>query len=257
MRSGNDFREAGGLPAIVAIDGPAASGKSTVGHHVADELGYLFFDTGIMYRAVTWAAIAEQVPVEDEQTVTEMARVDVIDLAAPDTASRDGRQLTVLLDGVDITWQIRTPEVDRQVSAVAAYPGVRQALTVQQRRIALRYGTGHAEKRGIVMVGRDIGTVVVPEAPVKIYMDASAEKRARRRFDELVARGKQVDYDDVLQDIRRRDALDSQRDIAPLRPADDAIVIDTTAMTPEAVARRIVEAARVRIGGQKNSSNPC
>ena len=228
----------------MAIDGPAASGKSTVGHRVADELDYLFFDTGIMYRAVTWAALAKGVPIQDEAAVTQIAESVDIDLAAPDAHTNDGRQLTVLLDGVDITWSIRTPEVERQVSAVAAYAGVRKALTAPQRRIAIRYGARTADKAGIVMVGRDIGTVVVPEAPVKVYMDASAEERARRRYDELVARGKIVVYSEVLQDIRRRDAVDSQRDVAPLRPAKDAMVIDTTVLTPKAVAERILELVR-------------
>jgi len=227
-------------PAIVAIDGPAASGKSTVGYLLAAQLDYLFFDTGVMYRAVTWAALDRSVAIGDEDSVSRLAREVNIDLAAPHAEQDDGRHCTVWLDGIDITWKVRKPEVDRQVSSVSAYPEVRAALTVQQRRIAGRYGSGEADRPGVIMVGRDIGTVVVPDAPIKIYMDASAEERARRRHRELTARGKPVEYAIVLADIRRRDAVDSQRDVAPLRAAEDAVVLDTTALTPEEVAARVV-----------------
>ena len=169
-----------------------------------------------------------------------------IDLLPPAADQQDGRQVTVLLDRVDVTWAIRTPEVDQNVSPVAAYPGVRAALTAQQRRIAQRYGAGAAEKPGIVMVGRDIGTVVMPGAPVKIYMDASAEERARRRHQELSARGKPIDYGQVLADIVRRDEIDSQRAVAPLRPAADALRIDTTALPPAAVVARVLQAVADR-----------
>lgn len=227
-------------PAIIAIDGPAASGKSTVGYSVANLLDYLYFDTGIMYRAVTWAALTRQVTLADEPGVTQLAGTVDIDLAAPDPGAQDGRQCTVLLDGVDITWPIRTPEVDRSVSVVAAYPGVRAALTVQQRRIAERYGRGDAGKPGIVMVGRDIGTVVIPTATVKVYMDATAAERARRRHLELVQRGKQIPYAEVLRDIERRDQVDTQRAVSPLRPASDALIVDTTTLTPEGVVDRVL-----------------
>jgi len=231
-------------PAIVTIDGPAASGKSTIGYAVAGLLDYLYFDTGIMYRAVTLAALRSQTPIANEVAVTHLAGAAGIDLAAPGRACSDGRQCTVLLDGVDITWLIRTPEVDRTVSVVAAYVGVRAALTVQQRRIAERYGRGDADKPGIVMVGRDIGTVVVPSAMVKIYMDATAAERAQRRHHELEARGKPVPYAEVLRDIERRDQIDSRRAVAPLRPARDARIIDTTQMTPQAVVAQVLEIVR-------------
>jgi cytidylate kinase len=237
-------------PAIVAIDGPAGSGKSTIGFAVANLCGFLFFDTGILYRAVTLAAIQRSVPIEDEAHVRELAETVHIDLAAPGPGETDGRQTSVLLDGNDVTWTIRTPIVDKNVSPVAAYGGVRAALTVQQRRIALRYGRGDADKRGIVLVGRDTGTVIAPEAAVKIYMDASAEERARRRHVELAARGQVVAFDQVLRDILRRDEIDSHRAVAPLRAAEDAVVVDTTGLAPHEVVAAVVQAMRSKLEAQ-------
>ena len=236
-------------PAVIAIDGPAASGKSTIGYRVAELLDYLYFDTGVMYRAVTWAALERAIDVQDEVSVSALAAAVRIDLRAPDAATRDGRQCTVLLDDTDVTWSVRTPEVDRTVSLVSAYPAVRVALTAQQRRIAQRYGAGAADRPGIVMVGRDIGTVVMPDAGLKIYMDATAEQRALRRHKELIARGQQAAYADILRDIRRRDANDSQRAVAPLRPAADAVVIDTTTLTLEEVVDRVIEAVEEKEKG--------
>jgi CMP/dCMP kinase len=235
-------------PAIVAIDGPAGSGKSTIGFAVAGHCKFLFFDTGIMYRAVTLAALQRDVAIEDEAGVTALAETIHIDLAAPDV--QDGRQTTVLLDGNDVTWTIRTPIVDKYVSPVAAYAGVRAALTVQQRRIAQRYGGGHADNEGIVLVGRDTGTVVAPNAAVKIYMDATAEERARRRHVELAARGQVVAFENVLRDILRRDEIDSGRAVAPLRVAEDAVVVDTTGLSPHAVVAAVLAAIRHRLEEQ-------
>lgn len=226
-------------PAIIAIDGPAASGKSTVGHQLAQQLGFLFFDSGIMYRVVTWAALANGLALNDEQAVTalsERLRIDIL----PSDGMTDGRQNTVLADGVDVTWQIRSPQVDRNVSQISAYPGVRQALSDQQRRIAHHYGDGQAEKPGIVMVGRDIGTVVVPEAPLKLYLLASAAERARRRYVELQGRGQAATFEQILADIERRDKIDSQRAVAPMRPAADAVMIDTTHLTQDDVLARML-----------------
>jgi cytidylate kinase len=217
-------------PSIIAIDGPAASGKSTVGGLLAERLGYVYFDTGVMYRAVTWAALEQGVDIDDESGVTELARKLIIDVVRP--TSNDGRQYTVLSDGRDVTWEIRRPEVDRRVSPVSAYPGVRSALTTQQRRIG--------SKGQIVMVGRDIGTVVFPNADLKIYLDASAEERARRRHEEMIGRGEPADYEAVLASVRRRDRIDSGRDVAPLRAADDAIVIDTTCLKISQVMARVI-----------------
>ena len=232
-------------PAIIAIDGPAASGKSTAGHAVAAALDFLFFDTGVMYRAVTAAALARGVDTRDAVATSDLAAAVHIDVRPPVPGDTDGRQATVLVDGVDVTWAIRTPEVDQHVSRVSAHPGVRRALSAQQRRIGQRYGSGQAEKPGIVMVGRDIGTVVLPDAGLKIYMDASPEERARRRWRELTARGQTADYDDVLRDIEARDRHDSERALSPLRAADDAVVLDTSRMSVDEVTRAVLELAGV------------
>ena len=207
----------------IAIDGPAASGKSTAGELLARRLGYLYFDTGVMYRAVTWAALSRGIPIENEVAVTMLAERLHIDVTPPTVG--DGRQYTVLADGVDVTWAIRTPEVDANVSPVSAYSGVRRALVVQQRRVA-------AGGR-VVMVGRDIGTVVLPDANLKLYLDASVEERARRRWQEAQARGEEADYEPVLASMRRRDEIDSNREVAPLCAAEDAVVLDTTDLSIE------------------------
>lgn len=203
---------------MIAIDGPAAAGKSTIGELLADELDYLYFDTGVMYRAVTWAALERGISIADEAAVGRLAEEVRIEVRQP--AVQDGRQYTVCVDGQDVTWDLRRPEVDYGVSPVSAYLAVRAALTAQQRRIGLR--------GRVVMVGRDIGTVVLPEAPLKIYLDATVEARARRRYLENRQRGQKARYADILRAMRRRDRIDSGRDAAPLRPAPDAVIIDTT-----------------------------
>lgn len=212
----------------IAIDGPAASGKSTIGCILAENLSYLYLDTGVMYRAVTWAALDRGIPIEDEAAVTQLAQTVTIEVTPPTVA--DGRQCTILADGRDITWEIRSPDVNRYVSPVSAYQGVRRALTEQQRRIA-RDG-------GVVMVGRDIGTVVLPDAEVKLYLDASLEERSQRRYLEFQQRGQCVSITDVRENVVLRDRIDSTRQAAPLRPADDALVIDTTDMSIEEVVQR-------------------
>ncbi len=216
-------------PRTITIDGPAASGKSTIGERLAKCCGYLYFDTGVMYRAVTWAALQRGLDIADEAAITRLAEELLIEVTPPTVG--DGRQYTVLADGQDITWEIRTPDVDRGVSPVSAYAGVRTALVAQQRRIA--------RQSAVVMTGRDIGTVVLPDADLKIYLDASLEVRARRRYLEILARGGQDDYEQVLQAMRRRDEIDSTRAIAPLRPAEDAVVVDTTDLTIEQVLEKV------------------
>ena len=218
-------------PNIIAIDGPAASGKSTIGKRLADDLGYLFFDTGVMYRAVTWIALQRGVDVNDEPAVTRLAVEIPIDVAP--VSKMDGRACDVLVEGVDITWEVRRPEVDANVSVVSAYPGVRQALSQQQRRIG--------QRGRVVMVGRGIGTVVLPEADLKIYLDASARERARRRYKEIIARGEQADFKEILSKVRARDQIDSTRAVAPLRPAEDAIIIDSDKMSADQVFAHIRE----------------
>jgi len=234
-------------PAIIAIDGPAASGKSTVGYRLANALDYLYFDTGVMYRAVTWAALTRGVAIDDEPAVGALAHNLVIDLCAPPPGQQDGRHATVLVDGQDVTWLIRAPEVDRNVSVVSAYAEVRTALTAKQRAIAHRYGRGDAERAGIVLVGRDIGTVVVPDAPLKLYIDATPEERARRRHHELRKQGKSIAYDQVLADMIRRDRIDSERALAPLRLADDAVRIDNSHQSADVTLAQAVAALRTKI----------
>ena len=207
-------------PSIIAIDGPAASGKSTLAKRLAEHLNYLYFDTGVMYRAITWVVLQRGASPADEAAVTMLAETVTIDVQ-PATVE-DGRDFDVLVEGQDITWDIRRADVEANVSQVSAYPGVRKALSAQQRRVGLR--------GRVVMVGRDIGTVVLPEAQLKIYLDASVEERARRRYDERTARGDQVSYEAILEAMRKRDQIDSTRDVAPLRAAEDAIVIDSDQM---------------------------
>jgi cytidylate kinase len=221
-------------PSIIAIDGPAASGKSTLGLRLANALGYLFFDTGVMYRAVTWLALSTGMDVLDEQAVTALAGGTPIDVAP--ASKSDGRACDVLVEGRDITWETRLPEVDANVSVVSAYPGVREALTRQQRRIGLR--------GKVVMVGRDIGTVVLPEADLKIYLDASAAERAKRRHAEVTARGAVSDVADVLSQVIERDRIDSTRDVAPLKAADDAVVIDSDRMNVDEVFKHVLALCR-------------
>lgn len=216
-------------PSVIAIDGAAASGKSTIGSRLARRLGYTYFDTGVMYRAVTWAALQREISIENEMGVTELAEWLLIEVTPP--TEDDGRQYTVYVDGRDVTWAIREPAVEEFVSEVSAYRGVRQALTEQQRRIA-------AAGR-MVMVGRDIGTVVLPDADLKLYIQASVEERAHRRYQECQTRGENVSYDEVLASMRRRDQFDSRRTYAPLRPADDAVIIDTDKLGIEEVMDRI------------------
>jgi CMP/dCMP kinase len=217
------------LPKIIAIDGTAGSGKSTLGQKLAERLGYLYFDSGVMYRAVTLAAIDSEILVTDEAAVTRLAENISIDVKP--ASIQDGRGYDVIVDGQDATWDIRRPEVDANVSIVSAYPGVRRALTASQRKIGMR--------GRVVMVGRDIGTVVLPEADLKIFLDASLEERARRRSLELNLRGEPSLLGDVMESMIARDKIDSTREIAPLRAAEDAVIINSD----ELDARQVLEKA--------------
>ena len=223
-------------PRVIAIDGPAASGKSTLGQALAAALGYLYFDTGVMYRAVTWAVLQRGLDPTDEQAAARVANEVLIDVVPPTVD--DGRQYTVYVDGVDVTWDLRRREVDASVSPVSAHPAVRAALLAQQRRIAAG--------GKVVLVGRDIGTVVWPQADLKIYLDASLEERARRRYRELLSRQQPADFEAVLADLRRRDQYDSQRATAPLQCAPDAIVVDSTTMDVEDVLAHVLSLLRAR-----------
>jgi cytidylate kinase len=229
------------IPSTIAIDGPAASGKSTIGALLAERLGYVYFDTGVMYRAVTWVALERGISTADEDAVTRLAETLHIEVTKP--TAEDGRQYTVYADSVDVTWDLRRPEVNQHVSPVSAYAGVRRALVAQQQRIA--------QQGAIVMVGRDIGTVVLPEADLKVYLDAQVVERSRRRYREVVQRRTgqapaivpkgDEDFARIHAAMERRDHIDSHRAVAPLRPADDAILVDTTDMTVEQVLDRVLE----------------
>jgi cytidylate kinase len=208
-------------PRTIAIDGPAGAGKSTIGALVAERLGYLFLDTGAMYRAIALAAKRRGIDPDDAEHLATLTR-EVRVLIGPPT-KRDGRAYTVLLDGDDVTWAIREADIDRIVSQVARVPAVRETMVEQQRALA--------QRGRLVMVGRDIGTVVLPQADRKIYLTASAAERAKRREEELRARGQVRPRQELLQEILRRDELDSQRAVAPMKAADDAIVIQTDGLS--------------------------
>ena len=222
---------------LIAIDGPAASGKSTVGRLLAEKLNYLYLDTGCMYRAVTWAALQHELDLAAETAVTQLAHNIQIDIL-PVEEKADGRHYTVLVNGQDITWQLRDPAVDANVSLVSSYLGVRQEMVRRQRA----FGTRGA----VVMVGRDIGTVVMPEAPLKLFITASAEERARRRTRDRQSQGHNADYDHILADVQRRDNIDSNREHSPLRPAADAIRIDSTDQPPADIVNTILTMIRIQ-----------
>jgi len=218
------------LPQTIAIDGPAASGKSTVARVVANNLDYLFLDTGVMYRAVTLAAIEQGLSPDDEVAISNLAQS--IDIEVGGASQDDGRYYDVLIGGRDVTWDIRSRDVDGNVSRISSYGGVRNAMTRMQQE----YG----RKGSVVMVGRDIGTVVLPKADLKIYLDASVEERARRRQSELATRGQEADYEEILASLKQRDEMDSTRNVAPLLQAKDAVRIDSSDASQDEVIREIM-----------------
>jgi cytidylate kinase len=222
------------MPArAIAIDGPAASGKTTVAQRLAQRLGYLFFDTGVMYRAVTLAALRHKIAVDDESAVVALAEAISVDVRPPSVP--DSRLYDVIANGEDVTWEIRADEVDRHVSRVSAYAGVRRAMTRQQREVGLR--------GEVVMVGRDIGTVVLPEADLKLFLVASVDERALRRYRELTERGQPAELEAIGAAMAARDEYDSSRAVAPLKPAPDAVILDTTELTLDQVLQRVVALA--------------
>jgi cytidylate kinase len=218
----------------IAIDGPAASGKSAVGMALARRLSYRFFDTGAMYRAVTWLALHRGIDVHDSRALTDLATGAAIDTRseANDAIGPTG----VIIDGEDATPHLRDAAVDANVSLVSRVPGVRSTLVRIQRELA-------AAGR-VVMAGRDIGSVVLPNAKLKIYLDASREVRARRRAAQMREAGLSPDPDDLLADLERRDGIDSSREASPLTAAPDAVIINTDTLTIEEVVRRIEALAR-------------
>jgi len=227
----NDLRRRGKTPRVIAIDGPAAAGKTTVGRLIAARLGYPFLDTGAIYRAMTRTALHRGVDLSDEDALSDLAASISIDVGPPDPDSIE--PCTIFVDGEDVTRSLRQPEVEAAVSLVSRVAGVREALVRVQRDLAGR--------NAVVMAGRDIGTVVLPQADLKVYLDASLEERARRRHTEMLSLGMDLTEADVLRDLSRRDRIDSERSVSPLRPAEDAIAIDTDGLTLEEVVQRLVE----------------
>jgi cytidylate kinase len=225
---------------VVAIDGPAGAGKSTVAKGVARALGFTLVDTGSLYRAVALVAKSRGVAFEDQPGVEAAARDAVasgaLRLGVGEPGTSGAVTTRVLVEGEDPGERIRTPEMAMGASAVSAYPGVREALLDAQRA----FGRDGA----VVLEGRDIGTVVFPDAEVKVFLTASPEVRARRRYDEFCAKGVESSYEATLDDVKKRDAQDSRRSIAPLRAAPDATVLDSSAMGPDAVIERIVALVR-------------
>jgi cytidylate kinase len=219
---------------IIAIDGPVGSGKSTLARRVANMLGYIYIDTGAMYRAVALKATRNRIPFDEEssQSLVKIASSSRIDLRATAGSQQ------VLLDGEDVTLAIRTPEVSQAASKVAVNPGVRHVLVAEQRRAG--------QSGGVVMEGRDIGTVVFPDAQLKIFLTASPETRAERRWREHQQKGDAINLARTLDEIHQRDQRDRERPTSPLRQADDAVLIDSTAMEPEEVARLVAMLARER-----------
>jgi cytidylate kinase len=232
---------------VIAIDGPAAVGKTTVGQKLAQKLGFICFDTGIMYRAVTYAVIQSGVDYHDALGVSGLAWKVDIDILPP--SEKDGRMNDVFIDGKDATWQIRQAKVNSLVSEVSAFPEVRQAMTVQQRKIAA--------KGSVVMLGRDIGSVVIPQAPCKVYLDASQEVRAERRFAEEQASKHDITYQQVLESIRHRDELDSSRKTAPLVIPEDALVINTDHLGIDEVVKVIYDYYQACLLKLDNDSQTC
>lgn len=240
---------------IIAIDGPVGSGKSTVARRVAELLGYTYLDSGAMYRALAYKALTRGVPLDSAEKLETLARETRIDLEV--SAAQSGSSgtnfvgtLRVRLDGADVTEAIRTAEVSQTASRVAQIPGVRKVLVAEQRRAG--------QRGGVVMEGRDIGTVVFPDADLKIYLDASVEVRAERRWREHQQKGERIEVARVIEQIRERDQRDLHREASPLARAADAVLVDNTAMDVEETARLIVLLARKRehLGASLKSKAP-
>ncbi|QKY69218.1 (d)CMP kinase [Lentibacillus sp. CBA3610] len=210
----------------VAIDGPAAAGKSTVSKMVAKELSFIYIDTGAMYRALTYKALCHQVSLEDEQELSGLLADTNIELA------QGKENQLVLVDGDDVTQDIRSEIVTNNVSHAAKHPNIRREMVKRQRNLA--------QKRGVVMDGRDIGTHVIPDAEVKIFLKASVEERAKRRYEEMVRKSISADFEKIKQEIEQRDQIDSKREVAPLIKADDAIELDTTNLSIDEVTASIL-----------------
>jgi cytidylate kinase len=229
------------LPKTIAIDGPVASGKSDVGVLVARRLGCLFLDTGAMYRALTWLALRRGLDPEDEEAITRLVAETNMEVSQSPPGSGGppgGERCRIRVDGEDATPHLRTPEVEAAVSLVSRVPAVRREMVRIQRQLAQQGPT--------VMVGRDIGTTVLPDADLKVYLEASREERARRRCRQLGLEGQTPSFDAVLADLERRDNIDSSRELSPLRPAADAVIIKTDGVILEDVVKKVLSLAEAR-----------
>ena len=209
----------------IAIDGPAGAGKSTVAKLVAKQLNLFYVDTGAMYRAIAYKALKNEILIEDEPNVCQIAKTTEVVLD-------HSEERNVWCDGENVTLAIRSPEISRAVSIVAAYVGVRERLVELQRK--------EAGRGGVVMDGRDIGTHVLPEANIKIFLTATPKERAKRRWIELINAGKDVLFEEVAQDMQKRDRQDTERAVSPLEPAQDAVILDTTGLSVEGIVAKIV-----------------
>ena len=218
----------------IAIDGPAGAGKSTIAKRVAEELNFMYVDTGALYRAVALCAIQKNIEPDDSQRVSEMLSEIKVQLAFNYRFEK-----VVLLDGKDVSSRIRTPEVSMAASKISALPQVRAYLLDLQRDIA--------KENNVIMDGRDIGTVVLPDARVKIFLTASPQVRAERRYKELSEKGANVSFDEVLRDVNERDYNDSHRKTAPLKPAEDSVFVDTTDLDFEQSVEKIISVIKERI----------
>jgi cytidylate kinase len=213
-------------PQLIALDGPVAVGKSSVGSLLAKRLGYVFFDTGMIYRAFTWKVLKSGVSTEDKERLCELVAATEFGFVP----SKEGL-LSVFIDGEDVSSRLLSTEIERLVALIAKVAEVRQAMVSEQRKLA--------QRGKVVMAGRDIGTVVLPWAGLKIFLTASTEERARRRHKELLRRGENSSLETVLADLKRRDEMDINRTISPLKPADDAIIINTENLSLEQVVDKI------------------
>ncbi len=224
----DDCLKTGARKISIAIDGPAGSGKSTVARQVAEILGILYIDTGAMYRAVTLKALRTKISLDNHEDLTQLAnQVQLSFKKLPDDTYH------LFMDGEDVSEEIRSVPVTRNVSFVSAISGVREALVKRQKLIGAQ--------GGVVMDGRDIGTVVLPHAELKIFLTASLEERAVRRWREMTAKGIKSSMEEIKEDLKQRDAFDSGREVAPLRPATDSVIIDTSSLSIEKVVDRILE----------------